>query len=406
MDAKMSAVQGSVSDLVKAELDKFTESEEFGALTSRQRQQVANDIIKTINVQKLVGDEMKKHKNAIIGTAANKAEARLENKLRNMIVQQIENNIGDQVEMIASQLLSKKLLPYQKFNQSQVETNNSQESRIKDHEQRIAQLEAQVKVLLQNGVIGKASADKEAAQSSKRLKGFNIVSEIDQGVFAIRAPDRESGAKHYITLNKGESFISVNGRHKVKDINGSGTDASLLISGNYFIDKDRDEYTKAERQQIIANRKAKKAAQYKATQPPAKQKPKATQMARTTENHIGKPVVEVVKLDPVQPIVETQTIRPAVAQPRTQAIKLVNGSSSQSAPQVQYRDGKILLPDWAMITKAPDLSSALVVNLTKASGERTINIEKGKYYDFIGTVNEIKPNGTVCSDTYCIGALQ
>ncbi|MDF5404700.1 hypothetical protein P3681_26485, partial [Vibrio parahaemolyticus] len=73
---------------------------------------------------------------------------------------------------------------------------------------------------------------------------------------------------------------------------------------------------------------------------------------------------------------------------------------------VTYKDGRILLPDYAMITKSQDLNSALVVNLTKTSGERTISVEKGKYYDFIGTVREISADGTICSDTYCIGALR
>ncbi|MCG9579581.1 hypothetical protein L1D14_25570 [Vibrio tubiashii] len=109
----------------------------------------------------------------------------------------------------------------------------------------ISRLEDLAKAAYNNS---KSSSNKAAARAPQRLKEFNIVAPPlkDNTLFVIDAP-KKNGKDNSITLTIGETFISKMGRHKVLDTevmpNGS---MRLRVSGNYFIDGQREEFTAKE----------------------------------------------------------------------------------------------------------------------------------------------------------------
>ncbi|EMW7305177.1 hypothetical protein NB620_10520 [Vibrio alginolyticus] len=381
LEREITALRQSLPELIKTEIDVITKSEEFGAITELQRQEIAQSIITKIDIPSKVKDEFGKQKSEIVKSTSKAASQKITQTISSTLQQQIDDSI------------TMRLKPYHQFNSAQETFNVSLTNRLDKLESDVNSFEGEFAKL--NNSLSNGHTKAARSNERKRLKEFNVVDEIAEGVFAVRAPDRSDNSPHYITLYKSEPFKSKIGNHKVTNIKGEGEDGVLLIGSKYFIDKERQEYTPTE----LANLRRSQLSKKKVVKPAKESitKPTAVQVAKTTTQHIGKNTeVNSKVVQPTMAIASSST----VVQP-IEAPKMVVPSTG-----VTYKDGRILLPDYAMITKSQDLNSALVVNLTKTSGERTISVEKGKYYDFIGTVREISADGTICSDTYCIGALR
>ena len=371
IDTRLGNIQTSISTLVEEKINEVSSQEGFGALNKLQKQQIANEIIRTIDVDTRVSVALEKSKDKIVISASNKARDDIEKDISSLINESIETFLA----------------PYSQFNSTQVVKNEEQDTRLTELNVAISEMHTMIS--------SRKKAISIPEQTRTRLHGFSVLHEMADGVFAIQAPDRTDGRAHYVTLYNGEPFVSVLGRHKVTDIKGKGKDAVLLVGSKFYIDDDRVEYTPQQLAQIRKNkqkRAVKKTTQQQQERQLAKNNRHATTASKTTVDHIGKLPKQVVK-------------------PQTAGLPIVVANTSSNAPSdrsasVQYLNGRILLPDWAMVVKSPTLDSALVVNLNKTEGEKVRSVEKGQYYDFIGTVKEITADGTVCSDTYCIGSLQ
>lgn len=371
IDNRLKNIQSSIPKLIEQKIKEVSSEEGFGSLSTLQKQQIANEIVRTLDVDTRVKTALETSKEAILVSASNKARDDIEKDLPNLI----------------NEFVSTALIPYNQFNSSQVQTNERLDNKILGLEAAISNMHTQIS--------SRSNAIAIPEQTRTRLRGFSVLYEMADGVFAIRAPDRSDGRDHYVTLYQGEPFVSVLGSHKVTDIKGKGKDAVLLVGSKFFIDDDRVEYTPKELAQIKKKkqqRKSRKTLQQKQDHQIAKSSRHATTASKTTVDHIGKLP---------KPVVKTQTVGVPIVVANTPP-----QISKERSTSVQYLNGRILLPDWAMVVKSPTLDSALVVNLNKTEGEKVRSVEKGQYYDFIGTVKEITADGTVCSDTYCIGSLQ
>jgi len=371
--AQVDNLKQNIPALITREIEKVSKEEGFGTLNELQKQEIAADVVRTMDLDGKLQSAISAQKSEIVRTTSSAVLKSLNKDLPSKLREEID---------IALQ-------PYHAFNTSQVRTNQSVDDRFIAMEADLSELHTKLRK-------GK-NAIAIPEQKRTRLRGFNILDEIAEGVFSVRAPDRKNGRSHYVTLWDSEPFVSVLGSHEVTGVEGTGKDAVLLIGSKFYIDKERVDYTPQE----LANiRKKRQKKSTKVTKKPnqtviAKRSHSATIQANTSVDHIGKLP---------KPVVPTQTAGvPIVAQSSPKSVVNAPVSSGSSA---QYLNGRILLPNWAMIVKSPELDSAVVVNLTQTEGERMRSLEKGKYYDFIGTVNEITADGTVCSDTYCIGALQ
>lgn len=106
----------------------------------------------------------------------------------------------------------------------------------------------------------------QAVTPPARLKEFNIIAPMENGKFAINAPSKQ-GQPNLVTLEVGEPFKSKVGSHKVLSIQKAKNGKTrLLISGNYYIDSEREEFTEQE----LAAFKAKKATTKKSAPSPKK----------------------------------------------------------------------------------------------------------------------------------------
>ncbi|MGF1827229.1 hypothetical protein [Vibrio splendidus] len=369
VNKQIESLRTGLPALIAEEVRKVSNEEGFGSLSELQKRQISVEVISKINLNEKIDLAIDEKAEGFTVQAANLAR------------DSIERDLPELIKEVVTPILE----PYRIFNSSQVRYNESVDARFLTFENQISNLRTEMS--------SRANSIAIPEQSRQRLREFNVLGEMADGVFSVQAPDRSTGKSHYVTLYNGEPFSSKLGRHKVTGIQGDGEDAVLLIGTKYYIDKKRDEYTPTQLAQF------KKARQKRAKPSPsepevqiASNEPSATVEAMTTVDHIG-------KLPPA--VVETQTVMAPVPDTYSQP-------SMASTPRrgVQYLNGKILLPDWATVTKGPNLETALVVNLAKSEGERTFSIRKGKYYNFIGTVEEISPDGSICSATYCIGALR
>lgn len=369
LNGQVSSLRAGLPQIISEEVRKVSKQEGFGSLSELQKNIITVEVINRLNIDEKISREITNRTQKITSNAASLARDELERDLPNLV----------------TDIIKPMFEPYRIFNTSQVGYNDRVDSEILKLQKAISNLHTELK--------DRPKAIAIPEQSRQRLREFNILGEMADGVFSIQAPDRASGKSHYVTLYNGEPFNSKLGRHKVTGIEGSGKDAVLLIGSNYFIDQKREEYTPTQLAQFKkAKQKRKKVAQQPQAVAVASVEPSSTVEAMTTVEHIGNLPPEIV---------ETQTA----------AVQMIEPSYAQNmeptpSSGVQYLNGKILLPDWATVTKGPNLETALVVNLAKTEGERTYSIQKGKYYDFIGTVEEISPDGAICSATYCIGALR
>lgn len=373
LENQLKNIKQSIPELVKREINEVSKQDGFGAVSKLQKQQLAEEVIRKLDIDNRVSLALKDKEQSIVEQSSEAAKASLKGDIPSLI--------GEYVDQV--------LQPYDQFNTYQVKHNEGLDTRMLDLESSISSLHTMLS--------SRENAIAIPEQKRTRLRGFNTLDEIADGVFSIRAPDRRGGKPHYVTLWKGEKFISVLGNHKVTGIQGKGDDAILLVGSKFYIDNDRVDYTAQELAQIRKNKEKKgkrPVTKKSSSEQVAKNTRHATSPSKTTVDHIGKLP---------KPIVKTQTVGVPIVVPQNQ--RVVNNSSSNKGAGVQYLNGRILLPDWALIVKSPELDNALVVNLNKTEGGRTQSLEKGKYYDFLGTVKEITAD-TVCSDTYCIGALR
>ncbi|MEI8659209.1 hypothetical protein [Vibrio sp. Hal054] len=134
-----------------------------------------------------------------------------------------------------------------------IQALKSQSSALNKDEQarrEVAELRTTVEGIsaqLASGTVAKAQPVVERV----RLKGFNIVGEPlkNNTLFVVDAPKKDgSTASNSITLVKGEGFLNKwLGSQRVEGIEKQQDGKyRLLISGGYFIDSNREEYTKEE----------------------------------------------------------------------------------------------------------------------------------------------------------------
>lgn len=121
----------------------------------------------------------------------------------------------------------------------------------------------------------------------KRLKEFNIIAPPlkDNTVFVIDAP-KKNGKSNTITLTMGESFYSKHGAHKVIGIeDGPNGSSRLRVTGNFYIDAKREEFTPAE---LAALKKAKAQKQKKSsvTPPSTRIKSKSEPVSKVASNMV------------------------------------------------------------------------------------------------------------------------
>ncbi|MDN3661068.1 hypothetical protein [Vibrio agarivorans] len=185
-----------------------------------------------------------------------------------------------------------------------------------------------------------------------RLKEFNIVYPAlkDGTLFVVDAP-KKSGKDNSITLTIGEGFRSKHGSHKVEKAVKTADGYRLLISGGYYIDGKREEFTKAELKALQA-KKAPSSSQKKAT--------------------------------------------PATSsKPRTQ------NTSIKQAPAKQ--DNRLDLAGWYVVTTVPENQEVVVYNPETTSPMR---LKENLFVSGVGKVQNIDfKTGRTCFEKYCIQGI-
>lgn len=182
-----------------------------------------------------------------------------------------------------------------------------------------------------------------------RLKEFNIVSDgvLKNGeLFIIDAP-KKNGKPNSITLTINEPFRSKLGSHKVESAQKlTNGQYRLLISGGYYIDTKREEFSKTE----LASMANKKTAKSRAVN---KVMPKS-RVARSSKS--------------------------------------------------QVPTGKQVLKDWYVVTTKPDSQEVVVFNPKNAVPMR---LTKNMYIDGVGTVRDINfETGEISFERYYIQGIQ
>ncbi|ELP5729318.1 hypothetical protein QTV44_002585 [Vibrio vulnificus] len=181
----------------------------------------------------------------------------------------------------------------------------------------------------------------------QRLKEFNIINVLKDGtLFVVDAP-LKNGKENTITLVVGESFRSKLGAHKVLKIEKASDDTyRLVISGGYFIDTTRQEFTTEELKTISAQQQAANK-------------------------------------------VKTKTPAPRVVAQRVTPNKAEN---------------KIMLSGWRIITTLPQDKKVVAFN---PETNRPVNLTENEYINGIGTVRSINyETGETCFEQYCIAGLK
>ncbi|MGD8116855.1 hypothetical protein [Vibrio sp. TRT 29B02] len=118
-----------------------------------------------------------------------------------------------------------------------------------------------------------------------RLKEFNIIAPPlkDNTVFVIDAP-KKNGKSNTITLTMGETFYSKHGAHKVIGIEDGPNGASRLrVTGHFYIDGKREEFTPAE---LAALKKSEKPKKSSTTPPSTRIKSKAEPVSQVASNMV------------------------------------------------------------------------------------------------------------------------
>ncbi|WP_281188462.1 hypothetical protein [Vibrio harveyi] len=181
----------------------------------------------------------------------------------------------------------------------------------------------------------------------KRLKEFNILLPVlkDGTLFVIDAP-MKNGKENSITLTVGEPFKSKMGSHKVESVQKTENGVRLLISGGYFIDETREEFTESELSEM-------KAKQHKAPVPKAP------------------------------------------AQTKTKTDK---------SSQASINDTHLRLNGWYVVTTMPATEEVIVYN---PDSNAPMRLTKNMFVSGIGTVKSIDFNsGRTCFEKYCIRGLE
>lgn len=357
------------------------------------KQQRLNDTLRSAieTNNNLIDSEAKRLKESILKDIESSIDKAIQDnnihigETNEKIISEFKSNfIASQKDWVNSSINSK-LTPFKSFNDVQVVTN-----------QKIFELIDGLEAKIDSKSIAKVEKDK---RTRTRLKEFNTAVKVTDGVYSVQAPFHGE-SKNWITLWEGERFFSKVGRHKVTGIETDGDgNVKLLIDDKYFIDEKREEYTPSE---LLAFKKSKKTKSSSKSVNKSKSTsagPSATQVAATSTQNIGK-----TKAEKPAPVAMTtphpkRDPRPDNRSPETASAHVQESSS------LSYKNGRVLLPNWATITQEADLKSALVVDMASVD-RRPIKVEINKNYDFIGTVTKITPNGTVCSDTRCIGAIE
>lgn len=186
----------------------------------------------------------------------------------------------------------------------------------------------------------------------KRLKEFNIIEVLKDGaLFVVDAP-KKNGRDNSITLVVGEAFYSKVGHHKVEKALEHNGQYRLVISGGYFIDNQREEFTQSE---LKAMAKPKSAS--------SSEKSKGTMEEKNNAQ--------------------------------------VNKDTSGSA---KLANNKMYLRDWKIITPIRESSTVVAYDTVK---NKPMQLQKGKYVQGVGTVQNIDfTTGETCFETYCIQGLQ
>lgn len=181
----------------------------------------------------------------------------------------------------------------------------------------------------------------------QRLKEFNIINVLKDGtLFVVDAP-LKNGKDNTITLVVGEGFRSKLGSHKVLKAEKTSDDTyRLVISGGYFIDGTRQEFTSEELKTIGAQKQAQKQA----------------------------------KAKPATPRVVAKKVTPTKA------------------------TNKIMLSGWRIITTLPQDKKVVAFN---PDTNRPVNLTENEYINGIGTVRSINyETGETCFEQYCIAGLK
>lgn len=292
------------------------------------------------SVQSQIGSKVDERINAVVDRKINDYSISVDEKLANVAtnnssMQPVVNGVQrEEVLRIVSE--SARGLEIKAFN-----TTSQQNSRIKQIEN---QLERHSSMLQNASVKGTGEGSKFVPR--KRLKEFNIVPPAlrDGTLFAIDAP-KKNGKINNITLKKGERFRSKHGAHTVEGIVKTEDGYRLLISGGYFIDEKREEFTKSELARMKASSKKKSSV----TPPQSKSAPKKRVITAQDE-------------------------------------------------------GKLDMNGWYVVTTKPETKEVVVFNPEQSM---PMSLKENMHVSGAGTVRTIDfTTGRTCFERFCIAGLQ
>ncbi|EHD1698108.1 hypothetical protein JR728_003737 [Vibrio vulnificus] len=331
-----SATTGQLGQVVKAVDKKITNATtEFS-----QSQSLAPEMLETLkvqvatSVQSSIGEKIDQRIQTVVQRSINDSELKFDDKINSL---KSAPNGGLDDKRVKAIVDAEVIKLEQKYSKSEVRLNN----RIDQTHNDLTNLTLRIDNFEQ--IANNAKLAGSSIQIRKRLKEFNIVLPTlkDGTLFVIDAPAKD-GKVNSITLVKGESFRSKLGRHTVEDIQQTQDGPRLLISGGYYIDEKREEFSKEELESM------KPTAQK--TTPPAQRIPQAKK---------SKPVA----LD----------------------------------------DTYLQLSGWYVVTTMPATHEVVVYN---PESNMPMRLSKNMFVSGIGTVKSIDFNsGRTCFEKYCINGL-
>ncbi|CCO46801.1 hypothetical protein VIBNISOn1_190020 [Vibrio nigripulchritudo SOn1] len=237
--------------------DKFVLQPQTIALTSKYIQKVQKNLTEQINgvetftdedvagIEKQIVDKVTTNIDTSIETQLNRAKGQVINDIKVYFQQnppefQYQQPQEPDTGLLVNTVLNR-LRQSGELEVSANATDNFARTRIREIQIQMDGISQKVKV---------ASFEKPngMTKTPKRLKEFNIIAPPlkDNTVFVIDAP-KKNGKPNIITLTMGEPFYSKYGSHKVTGIeDGPKGTLRLRVTGNFFIDDKREEFTASE----------------------------------------------------------------------------------------------------------------------------------------------------------------